>query len=820
MSESPELKISVRGIVEYSMRGGDIIPGAAPTDAFAEGGKAHRAVQEDRGEFYQSEVSLVESVSGAWCTLVVHGRADGIDSSGSIETIEEIKSTSRSLQGIGEDDYPAHWAQAKLYGAMLSRRDDLSRVAIRLLYFHRPSGQNLQFQRVFERDDIEAHWESLVAPYLAWAETLSEYRRVRNSSIDALSFPFPSFRAGQKRMAERVFETIREGETLFLQAPTGIGKTIGVLYPAAKSLAYGHSDKIFYLTAKTVARSVAEQAVGQLERAGAKIKSVTITAKAKICFLRSEYPLQPPCDPAICRYARGHFDRVDDAIADVFSESIIDRDTIERYAEKHTVCPFEFSLDIANWADIVIGDYNYAFDPRVQLQRFFQQKGRYCLLIDEAHNLVDRGRDMFSATIDKRNVLNVRRLVRGGPAAGGAALGQAGSALPSEGRYRKIEERLGELNSVLLSLKKRVSEDRLAGMIDKTEWDGAHWVGEIEAPKELVPPATEYLREVESHARSGVPIPQEVLDLYFEIYSFLRVLEWYGESYLTLHRITRGGITSKLACIDPSSLIDQTLAKSRSAVFFSATLEPMAYFASLLAGTQQGSQVALDSPFPRDNLLLVIDPTISTRFRRRADSYDQIASRVESLVASRRGNYLVFFPSYSYADEVRPRFELLLRKSGTDNVDVISQMRGLSEDDRDSFLKNFSPTPSRSLVGFVVMGGIFAEGIDLVGERLSGAVVVGPGLPQIGPERDVIRHFFDDRGDHGFDYAYTYPGFNRVQQAAGRVIRTEEDRGVVLLIGDRFAHSNYQELFPPEWHPPILLNESVEFAALLTEFWS
>lgn len=819
MSESPELRISVRGIVEYSMREGDIIPGAAPTDAFAEGGKAHRAVQEDRGEFYQSEVSLVETILGAWCTLIVHGRADGVDSSGSIKTIEEIKSTSRSLRGISEDDYPAHWAQAKLYGAMLSRRDALPRVAIRLLYYHRPSGENLQFQRVFERDEIDAHWQSLVAPYLAWADTLSDYRRIRNSSIDALSFPFPSFRAGQKRMAERVFETIREGETLFLQAPTGIGKTIGVLYPAAKSLAYGHSDKIFYLTAKSVARSVAEQAVGQLEAAGAKIKSVTITAKAKICFLRSEYPLQPPCDPAICRYARGHFDRIDDAIADVFSESIIDRDTIERYAEKHMVCPFEFSLDIANWADVVIGDYNYAFDPRVKLQRFFQQKSRYCLLIDEAHNLVDRGRDMFSATIDKQKVLNVRRLIRKGPPGGSAALARAG-AVPSEGRYRKIEERLSELNSVLLSLRKRVSEDRLASTINDTERDRAQWVGEIEAPKELAPPATEYLREVESFARNGTPIPQEVLDLYFEIYSFLRVLDWYGESYLTLHRINPSGIASKLACIDPSSLIDQTLGKSRSAVFFSATLEPMPYFASLLAGAQQGNQVALDSPFPRDNLLLVIDPTISTRFRRRADSYDQIASRVESLVASRRGNYLVFFPSYSYADQVRPRFEFLLRESGTDDVDVISQMRGLSEGDRDAFLKKFSSTPSRSLVGFVVMGGIFAEGIDLVGERLSGAVVVGPGLPQIGPERDVIRHFFDDRGDRGFDYAYTYPGFNRVQQAAGRVIRTEEDRGVVLLIDDRFAYSNYQDLFPAEWHPPILLNESVDFATLLAEFWS
>jgi len=450
--------------------------------------------------------------------------------------------------------------------------------------------------------------------------------------------------------------------------------------------------------------------------------------------------------------------------------------------------PFEFSLDITDFSDVIIGDYNYAFDPTVQLQRYFQRgKTDYCLLIDEAHNLVDRGRAMFSASVDKRQVLATRREVK--------------DSVPG------LASRLNAVNTAMLAIRKRLSEAEGQG----------EWYGETDAPAALGEPMTEYLREFESAARLGGHLPQSALDRYFEFYAFTRVLEWYGEPYLTLYTNAHRGLRVTLDCIDPSQLIRKRVESCAASVFFSATLEPMRYFVSLITGDLEVDTVALDSPFPREHLSLIVDPTISTRYRKRHESYDGICRRILEIVTARVGNYLVFFPSYAYAEQVRLRFAQRIADAG---ITLVNQSSGMSEAERERFLERFVAAPSETLVGFVVMGGIFAEGIDLQGDRLTGAVVIGPGLPQIGPERDIIKHYFDERSGHGFDYAYTYPGFNRVQQAAGRVIRTETDRGVVLLIDDRFGQDRYQELFPPEWHRPIVLEDESDLRGLLETFWA
>lgn len=810
MSEKPEYRVSVHTILGFVHREGDILPGRRDPEVFVEGGAAHREIQADRGDSYRAEVSLEQRVEGKSCVIVVSGRADGVEVGPTGTALEEIKSTSVSLNRILEDDHPEHWAQARLYGAMLTGQEPIDELTIRLLYVHRTTRQIRRFHRSYSFAELESFWSESTRAYAEWMDQLTLFRGARDTSLAALEFPFEQFRTGQRSMAERVYRTLRDSETLFLEAPTGIGKTMGVLYPSIKALGSGHTSKIFYLTAKTVARTVAEDAVRMLIGSGAKIKSVTLTAKGKICFLLDEGSVQrPPCDPEVCPFARGHFSRVDDALSEIFCESLITRDVVEEYARKHTVCPFEFSLDISNWADIVIGDYNYAFDPRVQLQRFFQRgKSERVLLVDEAHNLVDRGRSMFSASISKYAVLRARKTVK--------------DSIPQLAKATSI------VNSALLAEKKQIQEryDEEEESLNEPQGSlpagpGAFWIAKRTAPDGLEEPLRGFLREFELTARTGARIPLEILDLYFELRTFLTVLDWYGDPYLTLYRSTKRELAIRLACIDPSPLIGQTLGRGRAAVFFSATLEPMQYFISLLAGNRTVDSVALDSPFPRNHLCLIVDPTISTKYRKRIDSYDGIAERIETVVAAKRGNYLVFFPSYAYAEQVRLLFSSRVNR---DVVEIVHQRSGMTEAEREQFLELFHPRPAVSVVGFVVMGGIFAEGIDLQGDRLTGALVVGPGLPQIGPDRDIIRHYFDEHGAdgerRGFDYAYTYPGFNRVQQAAGRVIRTEEDRGVVLLIDDRFGQERYQDLFPPEWNEPIMLDEDSDLQSVLQRFWT
>ena len=810
MSEKPEFRASVHVIVDFIHRDGDILPGAPDPEAFAEGGVAHREIQADRGDGYRAEVSLEQRVEGTHCVVVVGGRADGVETTADGIILEEIKSTKIPLNRLREDDRPEHWAQARLYGAMLVDVESIETLTIHLVYVHRTTKQIRRFDRSYTARELKAFWTESTVAYVAWMDKLTVFRSARDKSLATLEFPFDKFRAGQRQMAERVYRTLRDAGVLYLEAPTGIGKTMGVLYPAIKALGYGFTSKIFYLTAKTVTRTVAEDAARMLLDSGAQIKTVTLTAKAKICFLLEEGTDQrPPCDPEVCSYARGHYGRIDDALSDIFRESLITREVVEKYARKHRVCPFEYSLDITNWADVVIGDYNYAFDPKVQLQRYFQRgKSERTFLVDEAHNLVDRGRSMFSASISKYAILRARRLVK--------------ESVPP------LAKAMSLVNSALLVEKKALQERYEAEDESLSEPQGslqagpdAFWLSKREAPKTLEEPIRTFLREFELGVRTGFQMPSEILDLYFDLFTFLNVLEWYGDPYVTLYRSTKKELAIRLACIDPSALIVQTLKKGRAAIFFSATLEPMRYFISLLTGNMEVDSVALDSPFPRNHLCLVIDPTISTKYRKRVESYDRIAERIDSVVATKLGNYLIFFPSYAYAEQVRLRFTASMNRNDTK---IVYQRTGMTEDERERFLELFHPEPTGTLVGFVVMGGIFAEGIDLQGDRLTGAIVIGPGLPQIGPDRDIIRHYFDEHTAHGagrgFDYAYTYPGFNRVQQAAGRVIRTGDDRGVVMLIDDRFGHDRYHDLFPPEWYDPVMLDEDSDLETVLRDFWN
>jgi DNA excision repair protein ERCC-2 len=614
--------------------------------------------------------------------------------------------------------------------------------------------------------------------YLAWAVRVADGWRRRDASLAVLEFPFGVFRPGQLEMADAVRRTLRAGGRIFIQAPTGIGKTMAVLFPAVITLAEGLSRKIFYLTARTTGRQAAEKALEELRRRGMRLKSLALTAKERICF-------QPggACTPEECGYAKGHYDRLPDARAEMFESDAWTRDAVEEIARRRQVCPFDFSLELSLWADLIVCDYNYAFDPKAYLRRFFLEgEDGYVFLIDEAHNLVDRSREMFSAEIRKQPYLSLRRSLK--------------SQLPAVHRH------LGRINAWMLSGRKRCLED-------------GNPRAEASPPESLGPLLKDFINAaakwLEKNEKAG--FREELLERYFESNGFLRVAERFDETYAALSEALPKDFRLKLFCIDPSRQFAEALQRCRAAVFFSATLTPLDFFKDMLGGGHADCLV-LPSPFPPENLRALIANRISTLYRHRERTRTAIARLLEAFVGQRPGNYLLFFPSYEYLRMIRDA----VRRPGP-STEFITQEPGMGERQREAFLARFDTERPGTLVGFAVMGGIFGEGIDLVGRRLSGAAVVGVGLPAVCLERDLIRAYFAEQRQEGFEYAYVYPGINRVLQAAGRVIRSETDRGAVLLIDQRYGMPGYRALLPESWRPAFVADPD-RLAENLKDFWA
>jgi len=609
-------------------------------------------------------------------------------------------------------------------------------------------------------------------------EKLEDWRESRDKNITEGGFPFGSFREGQQRMARDVFQTIKQEGQLIIQAPTGIGKTVAVLFPAVKALAEGLTDKIFYLTARTTGRMIAQKTLASMAHNGMRLKSITLTAKDKICFNPDKN-----CTGEECEYARGFYDRILDARECFFVEDTFTLSGIQKFAKQFRVCPFELSLDLSLWADCVICDFNYAFAPGVYLKRFFAEvTENYTFLIDEAHNLVDRARDMFSARLKKTMFLKVRRLLKE----------------KKSGVFRAA----GKVNSRMLDLKKTMDENTLF------QWE------EI-LPERLLPALRQYTVAIErwykkNFRSAAAPV---LLDHYFEVSRFLRVADQFDESYASGSEISGKDFLLNLFCIDPAGQMRQALERARSIVFFSATMTPVDYFARLLGCSDEVQKRILPSPFLTENLCMLVDGTVSTLYRHRLKTAAALARNIGCLVDARRGNYLLFFPSYAYLEMVYPYYV-----QNFSEHNILIQKPGMTELEKEDFLAKFSHENEHTLVGFVVMGGIFGEAIDLVGDRLSGAVIVGVGLPGISPERELIRSHFDDKDEPGFAYAYQIPGIIRVLQAAGRVIRSENDQGAVMLIDRRYRWPQYYELLPGEWQI-MQINNTEQITNILNKFW-
>lgn len=773
------LKIAVRDLVAYVLRSGDLSFEFLSSTRPVEGIRIHQKIQQSRPEGYQSEVAVSYNVESELFTLAIGGRIDGIQVTPHRIVVEEIKTTTRSLDYFDHHEDAAHWGQLKSYAYIYARNHNLPELDARLTYYQVDTGQIIDFQKHFTTAELESFFQDLVAGYIQWAQAVVRWQQLRDTSIRRLEFPFPDFRPGQREMAVGVYRAIKNQSQLLVQAATGIGKTMAVIFSAVKALAEDISSKIFYLTARTTGRIAAEKALEELRQKNLRFKSLTITAKEKICFNPDAN-----CNPDECEFARGHFDRLNGALEDIFHQDALTREAVEQAARSHRICPFEFSLELSLWAECIICDYNYAFDPRVFLRRFFQEEtGKYTFLIDEAHNLVDRSREMFSAELFKQPLLDVRRAVRG--------------ELP--GVYKS----LGKINAWMVKAGKR--SDAAAEV-----WH------EKEPPATLLPLLRRFLRITEHWLARNLKAKfrEDLLNLYFEISGFMRVAEQYDESYATCYEKIKKNLKLKLFCIDPSIGLKNALNRCMAAVFFSATMTPMAYFQKILGCNESAARLMLSSPFPAENLGLFVSSRHSTLYRQRQGTKHEISRAICTFVNQKKGNYLIFFPSYEYLQMILEAFI-----SNCPEREIIVQTPSMSESERDDFLNRFSRDNPESLLGFAVMGGIFGEGIDLVGDRLSGAVVVGVGLPGISLERELIREYFAATLKAGFEFAYQYPGINRVLQAAGRVIRSETDRGAVLLIDQRYATYRYRSLLLPEWNPIRVKNQE-QFVNDLQKFWN
>lgn len=803
-NETGIIKISVRNLVEFILREGDIDNrhgNVLSPMAMQEGTRIHRKIQKRMGPDYHAEVPLKIAIEEEDYQLVIEGRADGImieseadreitfadnfnhmkSENGMKVTIDEIKGIYMKLELL-EAPIGVHRAQAMCYAYIYAIQHDLRQIDVQMTYCNLDTEDIRYFRETFSLKELSEWFEKLIGEYKKWADFQFAFRNLRQASIKKLEFPY-EYRKGQKELASGVYRTISRGKNLFIQAPTGVGKTISTIFPAVKAVGEGLGEKIFYLTAKTITGTVAKETFELLRGHGYQAKVIQITAKEKLCKCE-----EMDCNPVHCPYAKGHFDRVNDAVYNLLQkEDVFTREVLLEQAEAYMVCPFELCLDTATWVDDIICDYNYVFDPKVYLKRFFAEgtRGDYIFLVDEAHNLVERSREMYSAQLYKEDFLAVKKLVKS--------------------KNPKLAQYLDRCNKILLEYKRECEKYVLYDNIGNL----------MMALMRLATELNEFLQKTPEFREQ-----KAVNDFYFALRDFMNIYELVDERYVIYSEHEEDGrFKLKLYCVDPSLNLQKRLDKGNATIFFSATLLPITYYKNLLSTKKDNYAVYAETAFSKEQSLLVLGNDVSSKYTRRSRAeFDRMADYISRTAHAKKGNYMVFFPSYKMMQQV---YEVFGERNHGELACVL-QETGMREEEREAFLEEFSEESSKkrngSLVAFCVLGGIFGEGIDLKNEQLIGAIIVGTGLPQISNEREILMNYYEERSGEGFDYAYRYPGMNKVLQAAGRVIRTVEDVGVIELLDERFLQSDYRNLFPREWEQRLVCNiDTID--QYLREFW-
>lgn len=781
------INMSVRNLVEFIMRSGDIdnrTTGSMSKEAMAEGTKMHKKIQGRMGINYQAEVPLRINLEYDKYCIYLEGRADGIITEDDGIVIDEIKSMYADVMKLTEP-VQVHQTQAMCYAYIYARQQELEKICVQMTYCNLDTEEIKRFRNDYTFEEIEVWFESVIGEYIEWSDYIVGEREKKMASIQELEFPF-EYRKGQRDIVVSVYKSILSKRNMFIQAPTGVGKTISTIYPAVRAVGMGTAEKIFYLTAKTITRTVAEEAFQVLREKGLHFKTVTLTAKDKICACEETI-----CNPDNCPRAKGHFDRVNGAIFDLITnEYAVTREVIEKYAEEYNVCPFEMGLDVSNFMDGVICDYNYVFDPYAKLKRYFSDgnMGKYVFLVDEAHNLVERAREMYSAMLIKEDFLKCKKLVKD--------------------RSKRVADALDKCNKEMLSLKRECIGTNTGysyTLLDDTEMFITYLLRLQTAMEKFLDDNKEFEKR------------DEVLDLYFNVRNYLDIYEVVDNNYVIYSDFSDAGdFYVKLFCVNPSGNLQDCMRTGISTIFFSATLLPVNYYKELLSGDIEDYAIYVDSPFNPHNRLISVGKDVSSKYtRRNKNEYIKILDIVKALVSGCKGNYMVFFPSYKLMNDV---YELAVLEGMTKECEIFCQTGNMKEQEREEFLAAFESDREKMLIGFCVLGGIFSEGIDLKNERLIGSIIVGTGLPMVCSEREILKNFYDNNKRNGFDYAYRYPGMNKVLQAAGRVIRTDDDFGVIALLDERFLQRDYQALFPREWSKFEVI-DSKNASDVVEHFW-
>ena len=751
------LRLSVHQLVDFLLRSGDIDNRVFNRSSMTEGSRLHTEYQGRQSSNYMSEYPLAVALNVDEIDILLEGRADGIikKNDGSY-VIDEIKTTVEELEKFHQDNLEWHLGQAKCYAYMFAKSNDLEYIGIKLTYI-RQGKEKEQFidSYVFNYLELEQFVLDLINEFLEFYNIIFKKLEKRNQTIDSLAFPFKKYRQGQRELAKYCYAVAKKGTRLFVEAPTGIGKTISTVFPFIKALKDDDKAKIFYLTAKTSGKEAAHQAVKIMKENGLSLSDIIITAKDKICFCKGQ-----ACNPDECPHTKGYYDKIQTVLRyAILTYDDFDLNIITQLAYENQICPFEFELDLSLFMDVIICDYNYMFDPISYMKRYFDEdSSHYLALVDEAHNLVDRSRDMYSASLSYETFKEARKSVR-------------------HSKLHKMKLALSKMNKMFKEY--------------QDEEDGNHIVSSFyDYTYKTISSFITTMQDVNKNENKEMS--KELLSYYLEVNRFARMLEFVNKNYLCYFTKEKDNITLNLSCLDASIYLGSCLNRIQGSVLFSATLSPMDYYVNTLGGDEKDAQLILPSPFPKENLKIIIAPNVSIRYKNRDTSYQKVADYIASFIKNKVGNYFIFLPSYEYLHNLMPYIHI-------DDIDIYEQDREMSDEEREAFLLNFKPNPQKTALGFVIVGGAFGEGIDLVSDRLIGAVIVGIGMPKINFVSDQIDKYYDELGLSGYNYAYLNPGMNKIMQALGRVIRSEDDKGAVLLIDERYLNNEYRDLFKAEW---------------------
>ncbi len=772
------ITIGVGDLIRFVYASGNLEPKQKNHQAKHDGQFLHAKHQKDYHPSDQKEAFIQANIVYKAHKFLLSGRIDGILKRDQDVIIEEIKTTETNLDLIDVNTYPMHLAQAQLYAHMYIRATKLTKITIRLTYIHRIHETKKTIEKTLSKSTLQDAFETIIEKYIHWTALYQEHQYEKEKSLQGLQFPYEHLREGQHEFMAAVYKTMIEKDILYAQAPTGIGKTIAALYASLKTLK-NDREKIFYCTAKNAGKTIAVDTMQYLKDKGLIIKAITLNSKDNMC-LRDEVD----CDPDICPFARGFYNRLNQALEDIFvHDDVYHLTLIKQYAAYHKICPHEFALEISRYCDVIICDYNYVFDPRIQLMRYFEETTiTPKLLVDEAHNLIDRSRQMFSASLSLSTLYQLKSEIKPLTAA--------------------IKTPLKRLIDTLETLMQQ-QEVKKSGFVLLSELD-SDLLRDLQA---LLIQMETFLSTHKKHKLRKV-----IKEHYFELLSFSRISEYFNDDYRIILSEETKDYSYHLVCLDTSFAIKALLDDRVSAtIFFSATLSPSQYFASLL--TQgEGQKFSIPTPFDPKRLGLYIDVSTSTKYRDRHLSIERIVDNIYALLESRQGHYIVFFPSYTYMHQVLEKFD-------GQAYDVYVQSRDMNHHTRQVIIDAFKSSIGESKVLFSVLGGSFSEGIDYLGDMLHGVMIVGVALPQYNRFNEMLKDHYYSKGYDGFHYAYTFPGMNKVIQAVGRVIRTKADKGVAILLDQRYQTPIYQTLMPPHWSHAEYLQLDDYLQGYLNQFW-